>query len=152
MLFFLNDLCSHYNVLGGFLGGAHSRDYNRVFGRDLLEEKYMNPLLGRTNNNNHLFHQICFSALKELGLTQQQKELMNKTNRFIVQRWDSLTNTYACDFAGEKVSIASSNQAYSPDDKPFVIYLSSPNIPEMLNIAYCMESRNSHVVEIAGRH
>lgn len=142
--FLLNDLCSHYNVLGGFLGGAHSRDYNRVFGRDLLEEKYMNPLLGRTNNNNHLFHQICFSALKELGLTQQQKELMNKKDRFIVQRWDSLANTYACDFVGEKVSIASSNQAYSPDDKPFVIYLSSPKIPEMLNIAFVMEGRDDH--------
>lgn len=139
--FFLNDLCSHYNVRGGFLGGAHSRDYNRVFGRDLLEEKYMNPLLGRTNNNDHLFHQVCFSALRELGLSRQQKELMNKKNRFIVQRWDSLANTYACDYVGDKVSIASSNQAYSPDDKPFVIYLSSPKIPEMLNIAYCMEGR-----------
>ncbi|MEI6275592.1 MAG: hypothetical protein WCP08_06365 [Prolixibacteraceae bacterium] len=142
--FFLNDLCSHYNKQGGFLGGAHSRDYNRVFGRDLLEEKYMNPLLGRTNNNDHLFHQICFTALKELGLTQQQKTLMSEKNRFIVQRWDSLANTYACDFVGEKYSIASSNQAYSPDDKPFAIYLSSPKIPEMLNIAFAMEGRDDH--------
>jgi hypothetical protein len=140
--FFLNDLCSHYNQRGGFLGGAHSRDYNRVFGRDLLEEKYFNPLLGRQNSNNHLFHQICFSALKELGLTAEQKELMGRPDRFIVQRWDSLANTYSCDFVGKKVSIASSNQAYSPDDKPFVIYLSSLKIPEMLNIAYVMEGRD----------
>ncbi len=141
---FLIDLSSHYNARGGFLGGAHSRDYNRVFGRDLLEEKYFNPLLGRTNNNNNLFHQICFTALKELGLSNQQKELMNRKNRFIVQRWDSLANTYACDFVGDKVSIASSNQAYSPDDKPFVIYLSSQKIPEMLNIAFAMEGRDDH--------
>ncbi len=140
--FFLDDLCSHFNKQGGFLGGAHSRDYNRVFGRDLLEEKYLNPLLGRTNNNNNLFHQICFSILKEMGLSPQQKELMNRKDRFIVQRWDSLANTYACDFVGNKVSIASSNQAYSPDDKPFVIYLSSPKIPEMLNIAFTMEGRD----------
>jgi len=50
--FFLTDLAAHYNPLGGFLAGAHSRDYNRVFGRDLLEEKYINPLLGRENKNN----------------------------------------------------------------------------------------------------
>lgn len=142
--FFLNDLSAHYNAQGGFLGGAHSRDYNRVFGRDLLEEKYFNPLLGRPNNNNHLFHQICFAALKELGLSSGQKELMSRKNRFIVQRWDSLANTYSCDFVGKKVSIASSNQAYSPDDKPFVIYLSSPKIPEMLNIAFVMEGRDDH--------
>lgn len=142
--FFLNDLCSHYNERGGFLGGAHSRDYNRVFGRDLLEEKYMNPLLGRKNTNNYLFHQLCLSELQEIGLTTQQKELMNRKNRFIVQRWDSLANTYACDFVGNKVSIASSNQAYSPDDKPFVIYLNSPRIPEMPNIVYAMEGRDDH--------
>jgi len=142
--FFLNDLCSHYNEQGGFLGGAHSRDYNRVFGRDLLEEKYFNPLLGRPNNNNHLFHQICFAALQELGLSSDQKELMSRKNKFIVQRWDSLAHTYSCDFVGKKVSMASSNQAYSPDDKPFVIYLSSPKIPEMLNIAFVMEGRDDH--------
>ncbi len=142
--FFLTDLSAHYNPRGGFLGGAHSRDYNRVFSRDLLEEKYMNPLLGRENNNTHLFHQICLSILKERGLSTQQKELMNRKNRFIVQRWDSLANTYACDFVGNKVSIASSNQAYSPDDKPFVIYLNSPKIPEMPNIAYVIEGRDDH--------
>ena len=142
--FLLNDLCSHYNERGGFLGGAHSRDYNRVFGRDLLEEKYLNPLMGKPNNNIHLFHQICFSALRELGLTPQQKELMHQKDRFIVQRWDSLANTYACDFVGKKASIASSNQAYSPDDKPFVMYLSSQKIPEMLNIAFAMEGRDDH--------
>lgn len=142
--FFLNDLCSHYHESGGFLGGAHSRDYNRVFSRDLLEEKYMNPLLGKANTNNHLFHQICLSELQEIGLTPRQKELMNRKNRFIVQRWDSLANAYACDFVGDKVSIASSNQAYSPDDKPFVIYLSSSRIPEMPNIAFVMEGRDDH--------
>lgn len=142
--FFLTDLSAHYNPRGGFLGGAHSRDYNRVFSRDLLEEKYMNPLLGRENNNTHLFHLICLSILKERGLSTQQKELMNRKNRFIVQRWDSLAHTYACDFVGNKVSIASSNQAYSPDDKPFVIYLNSPKIPEMPNIAYVIEGRDDH--------
>ncbi len=142
--FFLNDLCSHYNQLGGFLGGAHSRDYNRVFGRDLLEEKYLIPLLGGENKNNHLFHQICLAELQKIGLTPQQKELKDHKNRFIVQRWDSLANAYACDFVGNKVSIASSNQAYSPDDKPFVIYLSSPKIPEMPNIVYVMEGRGDH--------
>lgn len=141
---FLTDLSAHYNPRGGYLGGAHSRDYNRVFSRDLLEEKYFNPLLGRENNNTHLFHQICFSALKELGLSSSQKELMQRKNRFIVQRWDSLAHTYACDFVGKKVSIASTSQAYSPDDKPFVVYLSSPKIPEMPNIAYVVEGRDDH--------
>ncbi|MEI6142913.1 MAG: hypothetical protein WCP85_26790 [Mariniphaga sp.] len=142
--FFMNDISSHYNQRGGFLGGAHSRDYNRVFGRDLLEEKYMNPLLGGENRNTHLFHQVCLSELQKLGLTPQQKELMDRKNRFIVQRWDSLANTYACDFVGNKVSIASSNQTYSPDDKPFAIYLSSTRIPEMINIAFVMEGRGDH--------
>jgi len=142
--FLLTDLCSHYNQRGGFLGGAHSRDYNRVFGRDLLEEKYMNPLLGGENTNTHLFNQICFSILNETGLSAQQKELMNRPNRFIVQRWDSIANSYSCDYVGKKVSIASSNQAYSPDDKSFVAYLSSERVPQMLNIAYNMEGRNDH--------
>jgi hypothetical protein len=144
MNFFLIDFCSHYNRRGGFLGGAHSRDYNRVFGRDLLEEKYMNPLLGGENTNTHLFHQICFSILKETGFSPQQKELMNRTGRFIVQRWDSFANSYCVDYVGNKVSIASSNQSYSPDDKSFVAYLSSKRIPAMLNIAYNMEGRNDH--------
>lgn len=142
--FFLTDLSAHYNVRAGILAGAHSRDYNRVFGRDLLEEKYFNPLLGRQNNNTHLFHQVCLSALQQLGLSTQQKEIMNRKNRFIVQRWDSLANSYACDYVGNKVSIASSNQAYSPDDKPFVMYLSSKRIPEMPNIVYVMEGRDDH--------
>ena len=142
--FFLTDLCSHYNQRGGYLGGAHSRDYNRVFGRDLLEEKYMNPLLGGENTNNHLFHQICLSELQKIGLTPEQKELMNRKNRFIVQRWDSIPNAFSCDYVGNKVSIASSNQSYSPDDKSFVVYLSSPKIPQMLNIAYNMEGRDDH--------
>jgi len=142
--FFMNDLSAHYNDRGGFLGGAHSRDYNRVFGRDLLEEKYMDPLLGKKSTNTHLFHQICLDELQTIGLSPQQKELMNRKNRFIVQRWDSLAHTYACDYVGEKVSIASSNQSYSPDDKAFVIYLSSPKVPQMLNIAYNMEGRNDH--------
>jgi hypothetical protein len=142
--FFLTDLCSHYNQRGGYLGGAHSRDYNRVFGRDLLEEKYMNPLLGGENTNNHLFHQICLSELQKIGLTPGQKELMNRKNRFIVQRWDSIPNAFSCDYVGNKVSIASSNQSYSPDDKSFVVYLSSPKIPQMLNIAYNMEGRDDH--------
>lgn len=142
--FFLTDLSAHYNIRAGILAGAHSRDYNRVFSRDLLEEKYFNPLLGRQNNNTHLFHQICFSALQQLGLSTPQKELMNRKNRFIVQRWDSLAHTFACDYVGNKVSIASSNQAYSPDDKPFVMYLSSPRITEMPNIAFVMEGRDDH--------
>jgi hypothetical protein len=144
LTFFLNDLSSHYNVRGGFLGGAHSRDYNRVFGRDLLEEKYFNPLLGRPNNNMQLFHQVCFTALQKLGLSAQQKELMNTPNRFIVQRWDSLPHTFASDFVGNKFSIASTNQAYSPDDKPFAIYLSSEKVTEMPNIAFAMEGRDDH--------
>jgi hypothetical protein len=141
---FLTDLSSHYNARGGFLGGAHSRDYNRVFGRDLLEEKYFNPLLGRPNKNTHLFHQVCLSALQKIGLSAQQKELMNRSNRFIVQRWDSLPNTYSCDYVGKKVSLASSNQAYSPDDKAFVAYLSSNRVPEMPNIVFVMEGRDDH--------
>ena len=141
---FLTDLSSHYNALGGYLGGAHSRDYNRVFGRDLLEEKYFNPLLGGKNSNNHLFHQICLSALQKLGLSDTQKELMNRENRFIVQRWDSLPHTFACDYRGKKISLASSNQAYSPDDKAFVVYLSSKKVPAMPNIVFVMEGRDDH--------
>ena len=87
---------------------------------------------------------VTFSILKERGLSAQQKELMHRKNRFIVQRWDSLAHTYACDFVGEKVSIASTSQAYSPDDKPFVTYLSSQKIPEMPNIAYVVEGRDDH--------
>jgi len=44
---------------------------------------------------------------------------MNRKNRFIIQRWKSWPIRFACDFVGNKVSIASSNQAYSPDYKPF---------------------------------
>ena len=139
--FLLTDLCSHYNPRAGILAGAHSRDYNRVFSRDLLEN-YFNPLLGGKDNNNELFRQVCYSALREFGLTPFQKGLMKRNNRFIVQRWDSLDYSYSCDFVGKKVSIASSNQAYSPDDKSFAIYLSSPTIPEMPNITYVMEGRD----------
>ena len=142
--FFLTDLAAHYNPLGGYLAGAHSRDYNRVFGRDLLEEKYINPLLGRENKNNQLFNQICYSILKERGLSSFQKQIMVKPNRFIEQRWDSLPHTYTTDFHGKKFSIASSSQYYSPDDKSFVMYLNSKRIPEMPNIVYVMEGRNDH--------
>lgn len=142
--FFLNDLSAHYLPRAGILGGAHSRDYNRVFSRDLLEEKYFNPLLGGPNRNVHLFHELCLSTLQEIGLSAEQKTWMQRKNRFIVQRWDSLAHTFACDFVGNKFSMGSSNQAYSPDDKPFVIYLSSNRIPEMPNIAFVMEGRNDH--------
>jgi len=71
--FFLNDLSAHYLPRAGILGGAHSRDYNRVFSRDLLEEKYLNPLLGRPNRNVHLFHELCLSTLKQIGLSREQK-------------------------------------------------------------------------------
>ena len=142
--FLLTDLSSHYIRQAGILGGAHSRDYNRVFSRDLLEERYFNPLLGRKNSNTHLFHQVCTDALQKLGLSSQQKLLMDRKNKFIVQRWDSLPHTYACDFTGNKMSIASSNQAYSPDDKSFVIYMSSPRVPEMPNVVYDMEGRDDH--------
>jgi len=142
--FLLNDLCSHYHSEAGFLGGAHSRDYNRVYSPELLEERYLNPLLGKENTTNQLFNQVCLSALKELGLTAQQKELMSRNNRSILQRWDSFPNTYAYDFVGKKFSIASSNQAYSPDDKSFAIYLSSPHILQMPNITYVMEGRDDH--------
>jgi hypothetical protein len=142
--FFLTDLASHYNSLGGFLAGAHSRDYNRVFGRDLLEEKYFNPLLGHENKNNQLFNQICFSILKERGLSKFQKEIMDKPKRFIEQRWDSFPHTFTTDYHGKKFSIASSSQYYSPDDKSFIMYLNSKRIPEMPNIVYAMEGRNDH--------
>ncbi len=142
--FFLTDFSAHYNQLGGFLGGAHSRDYNRAFSREILEEKYLNPLFGKPNNLTHLFHQICFTRLKELGLTAQQQALVNKKNKLIIQRWDSIPNAYAVDYVGNKVSIASSNQTYSPDDKPLVIYLCSKSIPEMANIAYDLEGRDDH--------
>jgi hypothetical protein len=142
--FFLTDLAAHYNSLGGFLAGAHSRDYNRVFGRDLLEEKYFNPLLGRENKNNQLFNQICFSILKERGLSKFQQEIMDKPKRFIEQRWDSFPHTFTTDYHGKKFSIASSSQYYSPDDKSFIMYLNSKRIPEMPNIVYAMEGRNDH--------
>ena len=142
--FFLTDLAAHYNPLGGYLAGAHSRDYNRVFGRDLLEEKYINPLLGRENKNNQLFNQICYSILKERGLSSFQKQIMEKPHRFIEQRWDSLPHTFTTDYHGKKFSIASSSQYYSPDDKSFVMYLNSKRIPEMPNIVYAMEGRNDH--------
>lgn len=148
---FLTDFCSHYNPLGGFLGGAHSRDYNRAFARDLLEEKYFNPLLGKANNNNQLFHQVCFARLKEIGLSATQKELMYRQNRYIIQKWDSFPNAYATEYVGKKFAIASSNQTYSPDDKTFVIYLSSQKVPEMANIAYVMEGRDDHYGEWASK-
>lgn len=149
--FLITDLSAHYNKRAGILGGAHSRDYNRVFSRDLLEEKYFNPLLGGKNTNTHLFNQVCLSALQKLGLSASQKALMSRKNRFIVQRWDSLANTYACNFVGNKASIASANQTYSPDDKPFVMYLSSPRIPAMPNIAYVLEGRDDHYGTWAAR-
>lgn len=142
--FFITDLCAHYIPNAGILGGAHSRDYNRVFSRDLLEEKYFNPLLGKKNTNTHLFHQVCTQALLNLGLNKTQQELLHKKDRYVIQKWDSLPHTYATDYIASKFSIASSNQAYSPDDKPFAIYLSSKNIPEMPNIAYVMEGRDDH--------
>lgn len=142
--FFITDLCAHYNARGGYLEGAHSRDYNRVFGRDLLEEKYFNPLLRDKSNNIQLFHQLCFSILKDIGLNQQQKELMHAKDKFIIQRWDSLAHTYTMDYHGKKFSMASSNQYYSPDDKSFVAYLSSDRIPAMPNIVYVAEGRNDH--------
>lgn len=142
--FFLTDLAAHYNKLGGYLAGAHSRDYNRVFGRDLLEARYFNPLLGGENKNDQLFHQVCFSILKERGLDADQKKLMEMRDKFIVQRWDSLAHTYAFDYHGKKYSIASSNQYYSPDDKSFILYLSSQRIPAMPNIVYVPEGRDDH--------
>lgn len=144
LTFFLHDIALHYQPQAGILGGAHSRDYNRVFSRDLLEQKYLNPLFGQANTNVHLFHELCLSTLREIGFSAQQKKWMQQENRFIVQRWDSLAHTFACDFVGRKFSIASSNQAYSPDDKPFVVYLHSPRIPEMPNIAFVMEGRDDH--------
>lgn len=144
LTFFLNDICAHYNPDGGYLAGAHSRAYNRVFPRDLLEEKYINPLIGRKNNNLQLFHQLSTSTLQEIGLTAYQRELMNRPNRYIIQRWDSTANSYSNHFVGRKFSIASSNKSYSPDDKAFAVYLSSKRIPEMLNITYVMEGRDDH--------
>jgi hypothetical protein len=144
LTFMMNDLSSHYNPLAGILAGAHSRDYNRVFSRDLLEEKYINPLIGRKNSNLHLFNELCFATLKDIGLSADQKKWMNQKNRFILQRWDSIPNAFACHYVGNKFSMASSNQAYSPDDKPFVMYLSSLKIPEMPNIAFVMEGRDDH--------
>ena len=148
---FLTDFCSHYNPLGGFLGGAHSRDYNRAFARDLLEEKYFNPLLGKPNNNNQLFHQVCFTRLKEIGLSAVQKELMYRQNKYIIQKWDSFPSAYATEYVGKKMAIASSNQTYSPDDKTFVIYLSSQKVPEMPNITYVMEGRDDHYGQWASK-
>ena len=142
--FFLTDLSAHYNKAGGYLEGAHSRDYNRVFGRDLLEEKYMDPLLGKPNNNINLFNQVCFSILKDLQLSAAQQKIMVQTDKFIIQRWDSMPHTYAYDYHGKKFSIASSNQYYSPDDKSFIAYLSSKKIPAMPNIVYVAEGRNDH--------
>lgn len=144
LTFFMNDVAAHYNPPGGYLAGAHSRAYNRVFPRDLLEEKYINPLIGRPNNNIQLFHQLSASTLQEIGLTPAQRELMNRPNRFVLQRWDSTANSYSSHFVGRKFSIASSNKSYSPDDKAFAIYLSSKRIPEMLNITYVMEGRDDH--------
>ncbi len=144
LTFFMNDLSSHYNPKAGILAGAHSRDYNRVFSRDLLEEKYFNPLLGSKNTNLQLFNELCLATLKEIGLSTDQKKWMNQKNRFIVQRWDSLAQSFACDFVANKFSMASSNQAYSPDDKPFVMYLSSTKKPAMPNIAFVMEGRDDH--------
>lgn len=144
LTFFLNDISAHYNPIGGYLAGAHSRDYNRAFSRDLLEEKYINPLLGRKNNNIHVFHQLSSATLNEIGLSAYQRELMNRPDRFIIQRWDSLPHSYSTHYVGKKFSIASSNQNYSPDDKAFAIYLSSRRIPEMLNITYVMEGRDDH--------
>ena len=83
-------------------------------------------------------------VLQKLGLTKEQKSWMNLKNRFVVQRWDSVANSFACDYVGNKFSMASSNQAYSPDDKPFVMYLSSDKIKEMPNIAFVMEGRDDH--------
>jgi hypothetical protein len=142
--FFMNDLSAHYNPLGGYLAGAHSRAYNRVFPRDLLEEKYMNPLLGRKNNNIQLFHQLVSATLNDIGLSAYQQELMNRPGRYIMQRWDLPSNAYSSHYVGRKFSIASSNQNYSPDDKAFAVYLSSKRIPEMLNITYVMEGRDDH--------
>ena len=101
-------------------------------------------MIGRRNNNIQLFNQLCFSTLQEIGLTKEQQALMTKPNRYSIQRWDSLAHTYAVDYVGKKVSIASSNQYYSPDDKPFVMYLFSPSKPEMPNIAFAMEGRDDH--------
>lgn len=142
--FFLTDIAAHYNEQGGYLAGAHSRDYNRVFGKDLLEARYMNPLLGGDNRNDQLFHQVCFSILKARGLDTEQLKLMRKNDKFILQRWDSLGHTYAFDYHGKKFSIGSSNQYYSPDDKSFIVYLHSPRIPAMPNIVYVSEGRDDH--------
>lgn len=142
--FLMTDILSHYNARGRYLAGAHSRDYNRVFGRDLLEERYIDPLLGGVNRNDMLFHQVCFSLLKEIGISKAQRELMSRNGRIILQRWDSMAHTYAYDYQAAKFSIASSNQYYSPDDKSFVMYLGSDRIPRMPNIIYVPEGRDDH--------
>jgi len=118
------------------LGGAHSRDYDYLFGRGGLDEwvaragwsTYRKP-------TNMFFYTQCWIPPENWIKT----DVLEKYPRMVRQRWGSEPWQNASQWLGNTIAIGTAGAAYHDSmDKTFVVLFSDPDLPTCY---YLMDAR-----------
>ncbi len=118
------------------LGGAHSRDYDYLFGRGGLDDWVV-----RAGWSNHKKPAESFfnTAVWVAPPQHLRSEILDKYPRMVRQRWGSAPYQIASQWIGEKIAIGTAGAAYlDAMDKTFVVLFEGSNLP---TCSFLMDAR-----------
>lgn len=118
------------------LGGAHSRDYDYLFGRGGLDDWVIRA--GWSNYrkpSDTFFSSACWVAPDE----NLRNEILENYPRMVRQRWGSAPYQTASQWLGKKIAIGTAGAAYlDAMDKTFVVLFEGSNLP---TCSFLMDAR-----------
>ena len=119
---------------GVYLGGPHSRDYNRLISQGNTDQYMKHYLKG---------YELSFiKSLSAWEPADEAKNVVNKIPRMVAWRFGELDTQVAYSYYGNKFNIGCMERTWGPDHKVLVANVSSKDNPLVVNTALVVEGRS----------
>lgn len=119
---------------GVYLGGPHSRDYNRLISQGNTDQYMKHYLKG---------YELSFiKSLSAWEPVDEAKNVVNKIPRMVAWRFGELDTQVAYSYYGNKFNIGCMERTWGPDHKVLVANVSSKDNPLVVNTSFVVEGRS----------
>jgi hypothetical protein len=116
------DLTANYFPGAKKIAGAHSRDYDFLYGQGSIEAYYfVEGFQEEMAENLSLERAFLLESTKEGGYHSPLKHFGSETNRVVTQRWDENPEKYRYTYITPNFAMGIANGQYGPQDKMFSV-------------------------------
>jgi hypothetical protein len=116
------DLTANYFPGAKKIAGAHSRDYDFLYGQGSIDAYFfIEDFQDDIAFNLSLERAFLLESTREGGYRSPLKHFGNETNRVITQRWDENLQKYRYTYITPNFAMGAANGQYGPQDKMFAV-------------------------------